>query len=535
MFVWLLSTLKTAAFDSFKDKVERSSAQIMTALSQIETVTELLQYNSSLTRYLGGEVQDMADRVIMYRRELDPLLSSVEVSIPHINDLTIYTAIPHPPWIGDDYFNTWTRLPDDILTLTDDVGVGGTWRFSYDENRVLTSLIYYFMLYDSQLRSVIGVIEVKVDPLLILEPLRSFSEQGGMIVLRDSSASAIDGDVYYIAESSVGELIAENRVFRRKIDLGNLPLTVEVTGRTIRTKSVSMGFVLFFLCGWGVLLFLFTWIYSFLFSSLTKRIVALGKHIRDTDHESLELFEDPQKQDDLGALVLHYNALIQRIRSLLDSVKIAETRQKEASLLALQYQMTPHFLYNALESIRMLAESGDCGRAADMAYLVGRFSRYSLSETSSITTVAEEIEHAESFLQIHKARMGDRLNYEILRFGKPDEIPCPRFILQPIVENAIKHGIGNRRRGGFIRIEVDVEGERTRIIVEDDGVGPAASRDSGTRSPNCDPGHGIGLESVHTRLGFFGRSGSGVFLTERDEGGTRVVLCLIPKEGSPIL
>ncbi|KAE9628769.1 hypothetical protein GND95_13625 [Defluviitalea raffinosedens] len=163
--------------------------------------------------------------------------------------------------------------------------------------------------------------------------------------------------------------------------------------------------------------------------------------------------------------------MIGRIEYLLDAVKTEEKNLREAELELLQAQINPHFLYNTLDTIIWLAESGNPKEVVDMVKALSDFFRTSLNHGNGMFTLKEEERHVKSYLQIQHVRYQDILEYEI---DLPDDIKdaiIPKITLQPIVENALYHGIKNRRGKGKISVTGMREGNDVVISIADNGAG----------------------------------------------------------------
>ncbi|MGA2882673.1 MAG: sensor histidine kinase [Bryobacteraceae bacterium] len=199
----------------------------------------------------------------------------------------------------------------------------------------------------------------------------------------------------------------------------------------------------------------------------------------------------------IGALVYVLSVALHYVLVSVESSKEAETREQEAltlaresELKALKAQINPHFLFNSLNSISALA-TVDGPRARDMCIKLSDFLRTTLKlgEKQSIT-LADELALAKAYLEVEQVRFGARLRVEIASDADCDHCVVPSLVLQPLVENAVKHGIAGLVNGGTIRIEAHCGNGRLQlqIINEFDHDSPAAS------------GHGLGLRNVRDRL-----------------------------------
>ena len=180
----------------------------------------------------------------------------------------------------------------------------------------------------------------------------------------------------------------------------------------------------------------------------------------------------------------------------------SEATAREAQLQALRYQLQPHFLFNTLNAISSLVVSKQPERATEMIAKLAALLRNTLSFPGThLVTFREELAVTEEYLSIEQVRFGPRLNLSLSVSPEAAEAQVPRFLLQPIVENAIRHGIARCPNGGEVTITAAVIDGQLRIDIEND-------RAEGLLQPG-DDGNGLGLANVRTRLEkLYGEQGS---------------------------
>ncbi|CAI6085789.1 cache domain-containing sensor histidine kinase [Cohnella sp. JJ-181] len=266
--------------------------------------------------------------------------------------------------------------------------------------------------------------------------------------------------------------------------------------------------------------------------SVTRRISKLTRRIRVADTGQLPDLSPVQGRDEIGELIQTYNYMIKKIALMNEQQYLLGQEAKGAELMALQSQINPHFLYNTLDLINWMAARGMNDEIKNVVRTLARFYKVSLSSGRDVIAIREELDHVSFYAQIQNIRYDNQILFlnevpeDLLRYA------IPKISLQPIVENAILHGIlGRENRTGTIRIS----GERTdagdiRLTVEDDGIGMSAgelaetiSRLHGERTGD----RAYGSRNVHMRIRH--RFGEPYGLTYRSaEGeGTRVEI-LIP-------
>ena len=165
------------------------------------------------------------------------------------------------------------------------------------------------------------------------------------------------------------------------------------------------------------------------------------------------------------------NKMIDKINELLEQVRYEQTQLRKAEFEILQAQINPHFLYNTLDTIVWLAESGDQRQVVSMVGSLSEFFRTSLNQGKDFVTIKEELQHVGSYLEIQHVRYQDILEYSITVPKELEMFLIPKITIQPLVENALYHGIKNKRGLGHINITATEREEFYILQVSDNGIG----------------------------------------------------------------
>ena len=239
-----------------------------------------------------------------------------------------------------------------------------------------------------------------------------------------------------------------------------------------------------------------------------------------------------------------HDQMMQTFHNMLEQKELVELHRSQAEYLALQNQINPHFLYNTLEGIRSEALIGGLPHVGEMAEVLARFFRYTISNVRVAVTVADEIENVRHYYQIQKFRFGDKIHLRILFEEGEEEVirKCriPKLVLQPVVENAIRHGIEPMVEEGTVTIRFQILTERLLIVVSDNGVGMDEQSllrlNKRLRSiqvedePSTD-GHGVAMVNVNNRIKLLYGHDYGVLFYSTINLGTDVLISL-PLENS---
>lgn len=276
-------------------------------------------------------------------------------------------------------------------------------------------------------------------------------------------------------------------------------------------------------------------LHYFITRRLTRPIRRLKKNMQLAASGHLEAKVTPEGSDEIADLGTSFNTMLVQIRYLLNQRIKEQQAMKKAELRALQAQINPHFLYNTLESIIWMAEAGKKEHVITLVQSLSRLFRISLSQGKDWIPVAKEVEHLQSYLTIQQMRYRDILNYEINVSPEILEYSILKMTLQPLVENALYHGIKNKRGQGSIRIEGRLDSNSHLIFtVEDNGVGMSEERleqlvkQLDVSEPPEQTGNevsgGFGLYNVHQRIHLYYGEVYGVRVESIHQEGTRVTV-----------
>lgn len=217
-----------------------------------------------------------------------------------------------------------------------------------------------------------------------------------------------------------------------------------------------------------------------------------------------------------------FGHMVLRIQQLMSTVREEEVNLRKTELKALQAQINPHFLYNTLDSIAWMCEQGRNADAVKMVHALARLFRISISKGHELIPISKEIEHAESYLQIQKYRYKNQFTYQF--DVDPDclDYYCNKITLQPIIENAINHGLDLLVDEGVILVQVRQDGEDIVFSVQDNGVGMSSEQIDSILRHGPKDRTGIGIKNVNDRLKIYFGKQYGLHITSELDVGTCV-------------
>ncbi len=293
-----------------------------------------------------------------------------------------------------------------------------------------------------------------------------------------------------------------------------------------------------------VILVMVIYISYMISQSITSPVRELSRVTARVAGGDMSVRADLDTGAELGVLSRSLDEMIERINTLISQVRTEQENLRVAELELLQAQINPHFLYNTLDTIIWLAEAGDQSKVVSMVGSLSDFFRASLGQGRDIVSIGDEIRHVSSYLEIQQVRYQDILVYSI---DVPEDIyisRIPKITLQPLVENALYHGIKNKRGGGCITITGKVESKCIYLYIEDNGIGMTEERleqinrkiNAGEKTENeADAGGNreeaeiFGLYNVNERIRLKFGSRYGIHIDSEFNKGT-VVTVLLPAD-----
>jgi two-component system, sensor histidine kinase YesM len=267
---------------------------------------------------------------------------------------------------------------------------------------------------------------------------------------------------------------------------------------------------------------------------ITKPLSQLTAKVKHVTEGDMDVPFDITIGNEIGILNNGIGALIIQIKSLLCQIEKEQEKKRIADFTILQAQINPHFLYNSLYSIQQLCALGESQNAARMLLALGNFFRIGLSQGQEIITVQEEIDHVRNYLVIQQMKYADQLQFEIAVESTILEANIIKLTLQPLVENAIYHGVKKKLEQGVIQIKGYRIGALIRIEVRDNGVGMTAKQLAQIQEFLADYREekkavaiGFGLRNVQERLKIHFGPSYGLTIASQEAMGT-VVTVTIP-------
>lgn len=286
-----------------------------------------------------------------------------------------------------------------------------------------------------------------------------------------------------------------------------------------------------------IIILIITYIIISEYSFKLKRLVSYIKRIEDGDLDARLNIE--KEDDELDMIAMKIDHMSESLKYNINKNYISEVKQKQAELSALQAQIKPHFLYNMLEVIRMCSLSKGNVDVADMIYSLAGMFRYSTYNNGSMVSINQEIKYCKMYLDLCCKRYRGIFKYKINISEDIKEYIVPKFILQPIVENSINHGIKKDLDNNLIEINIKEKDKNLEISIDDNGLGISKEnleKINENLKKNLQKTESIGLMNINNRIKLKFGEDYGIYISSESNNGTTVKIKLpILKDGDEIV
>lgn len=263
--------------------------------------------------------------------------------------------------------------------------------------------------------------------------------------------------------------------------------------------------------------------------NLTRPIKKLQEKMMEVEKGNFDIRVPVGHSREISGLARSFNVMVLKVKELMDQIVIEQEIKRKSELNALQAQINPHFLYNTLDSIIWMAESKKHDEVILMTSALARLFRASLSKGREMIPIATEVEHITNYLKIQQMRYQDKIRFTLDMDRELYPYLTLKVLLQPLVENAIYHGIKNKEGPGTITITGSLQDDRIRFQVMDDGIGMDRSKvetlliSTGSKHSR----NSVGIANVHQRIQLYFGAEYGLSYTSEPGAGTNVKV-LIP-------
>ena len=451
------------------EKILEQSVNSIENQSQIyENLVDYLSYSQSLRNIFDTEMESDYEKYLKYVKVADPLLQMPTIYHKEIRSITLYSdniEVPHGdtllPMSEAENQQWYSRLNEGTLMQ---------WSITRGGNK---SIIASRKFYDND--TIKAVLEMRLDYEKVLGPFMSqiTDNTGGMIMDENGTVVYADcsmdkkyrpknienlkdvSDKYYISQRTMKDTgwnfyiyrpkaVSENAI--HKLLLKNIPLII-----------ISV-----------LLLSLLGYVFSI---RMVSQLELLTENMNQINMGLRKVTVQSKSKDEVGVLIRSFQRMMDQMNHLISEVYESKIQLQNSEMRALQAQINPHFLYNTLDAIAWMCEAGRNEDAVEMVNALARLFRISISRGHELIPIEKELQHAEAYLQIQKYRYKNQFTYHFTVDESCLHCLCNKITLQPIIENAIVHGLDLMVDSGHIEITVKPDGDDILLIVADDGIG----------------------------------------------------------------
>ncbi len=286
---------------------------------------------------------------------------------------------------------------------------------------------------------------------------------------------------------------------------------------TVRNNSIAVGLALI------VITFVFSIIIS---NGIVRPIRKLKKMIGKIEQGDFGNTIEVEQWDEIGMLTISFNNMSQKLKDLIGQIYIKEEEKRKAEIVALQAQINPHFTYNTLGVIKQMATIQKAGGISKMVDSLIILLQTSAKYRNKFITVEEELMLIKSYIYIQETRYCGKFSVEYEYDDSVLEYKTLNLILQPIVENAMFHGIQNKDGFGKIVIRIHIVGNNLQYVIEDDGIGMSQEKINEIFSGDKADFERLGISNVHKRIKLYFGDSYGISICSRVNEGTKVTIII---------
>ncbi|MEF3355389.1 sensor histidine kinase [Paenibacillus sp. GYB006] len=533
---------------SMEDILQNIDRISITLLQQSSNATvyntvsdELIKLNRTNDQY----------EIFMIRSKLKLIFENILLGYNYINGLYLFT--PDGKWIsygnGTDLHLDYIALRDkwylDTIQRKGDLYIGEVGIKPYIINSK-ESIGFSRALYDPNNNEFLGVFMLDCSMSIFDGLNRDPSPSLSNLYLANDAGEILysSGDNKFDTPLSSSLITAtqqvESNVQYKSIEDNMMTVIQKVPGRNwnvianismnrlYEEYNISQKLFLYVAVSCGVIFLLLSFILSNL---ITKPIIELTKMMRKTKSHRFKTIK-PQvtwQVDEIGILYHEFNKMMKDIDTHIRESYQNKILMLDSQMKALEAQINSHFLYNTLESINSIAEIEEVESIVVMTKSLGDMFRYSIKTDSELVMVSEELKHVENYMAIQQIRYGDKIKFDLNVEPEIHNRRMLKLLLQPLVENAIYHGLENKRGKGSITVRGYFQGERIVFQIQDDGIGMSKTQAEELRQALLQPPEfvtvgrrqmqSIGIKNVHSRIVlYYGKNYGLTFETELNKG-----------------
>lgn len=552
------NAMGNAASNATMQSINQVNITVDNHIKNIENIINLIQSNTQVMDFLRSDIQAGLMQESADRSNIRSFLANIAQYNPSIQGIAIISKndnllsnemyrVMDEPLNEESWYKNCEQMQDQIYLIGRPINRN----LSHYKNISADEIISVMKsVVEPSNGEVIGVIIIDIS-LTVLEDTLKNSKLGkvGFVYIVDSK-----GEVIYSPVNSIVPRIKDqwfsgraSAIFNKKI-LGQqfqfiYAMSVYTKWKIVGVFSLNetlrevVNFRYYLVIVLLILSLIAIGVSLFFSSTIIQPLRELQKLMKKTESGNFSVNFNVKYNDEIGQLGRSFNTMISEIKKLIEMVYKEQRSKRQAELITLQAQIKPHFLYNTFETLHWMAKKYGANDIIQLINALTSLFRLGLSKGSEIIGVLDEIEHVRNYLLIQKIRYEDMLDYEIEVSENVRPFYVLKLILQPIVENAIYHGIKNKSVPGKIIVKAEIEDNCLLFTVNDNGAGiPSDKLQSINQSLKMDNGErlGFGIFNVNERIRLSYGKEYGLSISSTEGIGTTVTIklpCYIKTKG----
>ncbi|WNS46407.1 sensor histidine kinase [Paenibacillus sp. MMS20-IR301] len=555
LYVQAYSSAISQARSVMEQNLLQTKNSIDEKVDMIENLSQIIAFDSRIQTLLDSAFINESFQLQDYRYNVAPIVDNIMRQNTYIHSIHVYMNNPTIPELFELYdgFYSMNRIKGDMayVQFMNDSGTQTNWRGLHLEKLLTVRpdvkakadvFSYNRKIFSGRNDEVNGLVEIEVTQNVLFQPLADANQEVGSVLVLDSSSRVASNNQIQLADERLAELTrvlpedSGKQNFMATIGgVRSIVISVPLTGPELRlvgvfpvshfVDKVNQSIRTSFLVIIAALIILSLLVY-YLTVKLLSRMKVLLKAMKQVREGSIDVSVPVVWNDEFTQMALSFNHMTTRMHDLVETVYKSELLEKDAELKALESQINPHFLYNTLATISWVARRAKAPDIVKLSDSMAKFYRLVLNKGNSETLVGNELDMVGAYLAIQKFRFEDRFDAVFEVDDRVRHCYTLKNILQPLVENALIHGIEPKRSHGTIIIKASLEDGLVVIRIIDDGVGMSRERALDVTAGKAldSKGSGFAIANIRRRLQAYYGEAQQIELYSRQGIGTVITL-----------
>lgn len=502
--VWYNQT-RTILMKQEKSSIENYLTQAVSNMDNqlriYNNLSDYIAFNQQISHVVSHEYDSYYDMYNQFSNVLDPMLASLKYFHSDINQITIYTknnVVKHNTTLApitEIENEDWYK----VIKGNNEIH----WFVSQDEKKVFCARNIPTLENNYE----VGVLYVQVDYEKLFESFKQMNDSNyGIFIMDELGDNIFNFDQFEDPNKSMKMTFDE---FNKVIGQENIYTTVTAhsvnnnwTVSLYKPQKLIYESTNFMITG-NVIAIILLIVFSIIITSVLSKVIVSGleklrANMEEVEKGNMEITVKSNNEDEVGALIRGFEKMILQIKALIEDVYESRLIQKDYEMKALQAQINPHFLYNSLSLINWMALETDQEDISKITLSLSTFYRTALNKGKNILRVRDEIKNMRSYLDIQLMMHDYEFDVDVQVEEDILDYNILNLILQPLIENAINHGIDLKTNGrGCIKIIGEKQNDEIVLIVSDNGVGMSNEQ---AESILTNKSNGYGVKNVNERI-----------------------------------